>query len=433
MKTSITYILFFVFLSIIMTAQDAFRTDTIVYVTPEEEAFMIDKDTKGLLKFNPLVFSLPGINESIQFDLGYEFKVGKYFSIFPRIHVDYLESTNKVNRLGGNLESRFYYGQKERFKNGSYVNNLSGKFIGGFYERTTSINDQFQIGYDTEYMGVKWGIQNRFLNYGYIDRHISLGYSRWNFDEGVTLLNSFGNNQITLNSGIEFAFGLGNNYKLTDDAKCPIFKCNEDRSAAWKINQRRVWAIYYVWSNEGDYQSRMGITLNPNLIYESKIGPSSFTINHDFDMKLNFSSYDVLDKKNSFNLSNISVAFRSGIRNYFLQKHQISRGTNGNNLSGFYGFLRGELRANTIYQLSRTNPELFERVWDNSLDVQLGIGYQKEVLNNLFIDIDLGLSKSVYDSIDLFDSSLDVVSDIKVGVMMDHLLQKQVSRILNLY
>ena len=74
--------------------------DTVLYITPLEEAFMIDKETKSLFKINPLVNGLDELTRNAWFSFAYEQKLSEAFSLTPSMSI-YLNSN--ISTLGFNL------------------------------------------------------------------------------------------------------------------------------------------------------------------------------------------------------------------------------------------------------------------------------------------------------------------------------------------
>jgi|GEM_PF-1990732 len=393
------------------------RSDTVIYVTPEEEAFMIDKETKGLIKLTPTLFNLNSLFEEKEIGLGYEFKIGNSFSLYPNATLNFLDSFDDIEFYSLGLEGRYFYRHNDNIKSGKQANNLSGNYISLGTDYLNSVSDFFE--YNISSYSLNLGYQQRFLNYGYIDQSLSLTYFNSSFDPfGFPGSNSETFYQISFSFNTQIGIGFGQNHSLSDNAKCPIFRCNQDRFSAWKYNVRRTWGISY--RKPDNFEGAFSFFLNPNFIYEKKIGSSSVSINHDFDLFLNYSDVALDQITTEFGLQIATFSYRPALRSYIFQKNQMTNGKSGNNLSGFYAFVRPEFLYNNskFFQLS-------ERTVFLNISGQAGIGYQKEILNNLFIDIDLGVSKNIYNSkTSVANTSIQLVSDIKVGFMFDNFFDK---------
>lgn len=399
-----------------------FRTDTTLYVTPEEEAFMIDKETKGLVKFNPFVIGIPSLTSTQILDIGYERKIGNSFSLYPKVRLDLQESPKRLGSVELSMETRYYLGMAKKVKEGSQANNLTGIYLGTYYSKRFNTDDfVVPFGADSYSYGIKLGKQNRFLNYGYIDNSISFSY----FTTDFPVINSDGGfesvqyTSIGLSSGIEVGFGFGKTYKIQDNAMCPILKCTTDRRSAWKYNARRVWSIGYSKYDDKNNVDAFSIYLNPNISYESKINNSAFTINHDVDIDLSFSNRGYQAERTSFDLKYVDVSYALQLRYYFLQKNRILMGKTGNNLSGVYVSGGSVLRHyNALVFESDGTVLIAKDERSNNISGLVTIGYQKEILNNIYIDLSTGFTYGFYES-NFMREGFKSIGEFKVGIMLD--------------
>ena len=72
------------------------------------------------------------------------------------------------------------------------------------------------------------------------------------------------------------------------------------------------------------------------------------------------------------------------MKHYYNQKSKIEEGKSGNNLSGFYIFLRGEFDQREVYEAD-VNPDGsydYNEFNRSKIAGQVGWGFQKELLNN---------------------------------------------------
>lgn len=404
--------------------------DSVFYVTPEEEALMIDKETTSLFKFNPLVISDESFSSLNSFTFAFEQKLGNKFSITPSVEFNLTSSLDDLTYINFGLEGRYYIDNQK-------INNLSGKFISMKYENAIFPNNNFNMFIDGLYsFEIGYGIQNRFLNYGYLERKISLTYNEYKFDDTVMFPQGFGPKfkSIVLSSQYNVGFGLGKKYDIDEMLKCPIMRCQKDRLFGLKYNFRRTWNIGYRYVTDNEDFNAFFVNLSPNIAYEHKINKSSFTLNHDLDMNLSFSTNRSNNVDSGFGLSDILVSYSPGLRFYLLQKSKILSGDSGNNLSGLYGFVQPKFTLAEDYRIefNPTNVDLEEF---NTVFIfgQVGIGYQKEILQNLYFDIDMGVSKKFNRPDSNRFENLSFIGNIRVGFILDSQGWKSMEKQLSLF
>ncbi len=378
-----------------------FNKDSVRYLTPNEEAFMIDKETKSLFKITPfgILFSQFSNQQFCAFT--FEQKIGKAFSILPSVTVarnEFLGDTDLG--FSSSLNMRYYYHMKRRIEAGIQANNLTGKYIsfGTFYTDNRNIKLN---GFDFQ-----WGSQKRFLNYGTINNFFSFSYFRRDLlDSEITAFNQSGyfqNFSIGFSSNISLAFGK--KYDISDNAKCVVLGCNTDRYRGWKINISQLGRLSLNnKKRDDDNELELNLFLSPNLSYEHKISTSSFSLNHTAVAGLSLTSFEG-DVK--FQVNNIY--YSPTLRYYFLQKQNILKGKSGNNLSGVYAFSGPRIR----YLISADYTEIFGLI---------GIGYQKELFEEMYIDVDFGYSKFIESFEENRSSSNYLSLSMKVGIMFDQL------------
>jgi len=400
-------------------AQESSMEDSILYVTPQEEAFMIDKESKYLFKIQPLRNSLVDINRLRTFSFAFEQKLGTSFSISPIVNLDIKDNSFPGSKTTADLgfEFRYYYKLAELIKQKKQANNLSSNYFASSFITNLS-TDRNWVFRGTNTFELAYGIQKRFLNYGYLDFRVNLGVRRSGLDQnsGIGPFRNATRNQFYLSTGTNVGIGLGKRYELSEEAKCPIFRCFSNRRSAFKINLNKTWSL----STQGD--DRIYLYLHPNIIHEFKLGQSPISFEQDLDTWISFSNFRLNGNgeiKNSFGFDRLSLKYRAGFKYYHSLKSRIRNGQSGNNLSGLYIFGRGAYRfgQTLIFETNENGLITFKEVNYRNQAVQMGYGYQKEVLENLFFDINLGVSRGVGKN-NLFDNGWGLVSDIKVGIML---------------
>jgi len=391
--------------------------DSILYITPQEEAFMIDKETKSLFKIQPLRYSLADVNRLRNFSFAFEQKLSNAFSISPIVNIDFNNNiAGESNRVGLGMEVRYYYKLPKLIKEQKQANNLSSNYFAASFLTNYSTGSNWSKNYDN--INLSYGIQKRFLNYGYLDFKVNLGVNRVILNRpNINPSQGSSFNHLYLSTGTNVGIGLGKKYELSEEAKCPIFRCFSNRRSAFKINLNKTWSL----SRHLRDTKQTTLFLNPNIIHEVKIGKSPVSFEQDLDAWIYFSDRRFNNDgtyNNRFGLSSYRLKYRMGFKYYYSLKSRIRNGKSGNNLSGHYIFGRGEftLGQTPTFELLENGLWITKKLNYRGQGVQLGAGYQKEVLENLFFDINLGVSRGVGKHKN-FQNNFEVISDIKVGIM----------------
>ncbi len=398
--------------------------DSVIYLTPVEEAFMIDKETKSLFKIYPFGSSLVNVATKQTLSFAFEKKVsnGLSFSLlanFPqsaRIR-DFNGQLEKGLHWRGGLELRYYYKMPGLIKKNKQANNLSGNYFGAKYERNWSSGKGVYVFGNSNYYNIAYGIQKRFLNRGFLDFSVRLGNNQlYESVQRATGTQLEIRNYFYLSAGIKAGLALGKNYKMSDDLVCPIFKCYSNRKSAFKINVLRTWSI-------GRRDSFVGgntwhISVNPNISYEIKVANSPLSFDQDLEVSLYFSN----SRTNTpdFGLRYYNLRYHAGFRFYHGMRNRINKGQSGNNLSGLYSFARAKLERSTSWRFEKNlDTGLYHLVEfiTKEVEAQIGIGYQKEVLERLYFDLGIGATKDIKLSLNRPLQGVQVISYIKVGLM----------------
>ena len=384
-----------------------FNQDSVVYLTDAQEAFMIDKETKYLIKAGPI---------------GYEQKLSPSFSINSFIHPSNIQSALKIE---SGLELRYYYKLANLIKEGKQANNLSSEYIAVGIDYSTSPLDRFSNP-DTYNYNIVWGSQKRFLNYGFLDYGLQLSYSNTTLETNEFNV-GFNYNRVSLSTRSSIGFAFGKRYKVDDVVKCPIFKCNLDRQSALKLDFNRAFNISF-GNNSFIGDNIFSALISPDISYEIKLGSSAFSINQQLSLSARFSTK--ISKANpNLGVSEYSIGYTAGVRHYFRLKSKIRKGKSGNNLSGVYwhastAFLYGVTKRPSPPHIE--NPFEGKNRTGKYINMPIGIGYQKTVLNNFYFDFQTGLNLRVkkggdpinYDSnYQSVNNDPEVYFDFKVGKM----------------
>jgi len=377
------------------------QEDSILYITPADEAFMIDKESTSLLKVSSPFNSLVNVGSQQALIVAFEQKISTALSVIPSVDINFIQFENfKISSIRLGAELRYYYRMKNLIQNKKQANNLSSNYFAVSYGNGISVNNSTPFWNSS----LTYGIQKRFLNYGYLDYRLSL--SRTEYD-------LLGAAFYSISSGFNVGLGFGKNYNLEEDAKCPIFKCYTNRTSAIKINLNNSSGITMANNLRGEGAS-YSFFLRPNFIYEHKIANSPLSIENDLNVNINFGNYYF---GNTYNIW-YDLTNRIGLKYYVNQRKNIRNGKSGNNLSGQYIFARSSIQygkfATTIFIDFETTTISEMR---SGYSWQAGYGIQKEVLKNFFFDINLGISKPTKVIYTNETKKIKLVSDIKVGLM----------------
>lgn len=374
------------------------QQDTVVYLTDAQEAFMIDKETKYLFKIGPL---------------GFERKLSESFSINLIFQPTYSASSGL--RLESGAELRYYYKMKRLISEGKQANNLSSEYVSTGIDYDGLFPGSSYPSRNINYK-ISWGSQKRFLNYGYFDYSLSMRYAHGLYDLSKFGLERFESKAIVLSTRTAVGFAFGKRYKIDDVVSCPIFKCHLDRKSILKLNLNKVFSIAYGSNSIIDEKSRLVATINPNMAYEHKLGASSFSIDHDLDLLVGFSSR-VSNLNAAAGLSNYSIGYTATLKHYFKMKSNIRKGKSGNNLSGYYWF------AGASFQYGNSKLPLYSQSSDAEVgkhrytEIPFGLGYQKTMLDDYYFDFRIGIQTKIGESIvpPVDEHNNNVIVDFKVG------------------
>ncbi|MFT4533319.1 MAG: hypothetical protein ACJA1A_000772 [Saprospiraceae bacterium] len=368
------FIVIFIAIAAGMSGQsvDQFSQDSVLYLTAEQEAFMIDKETKYLFKTGPL---------------GFERKISQAFSINAAFSPTYSGSGGLQVTTGA--EVRYYYKLSKLIKEGRQANNLSSEYFSAGLDYDGSLFGNSGVRVNSYDYNISWGSQRRFLNYGYIDYGMKLGYESYSYDLTNFGGTSYSAKLIRLSTKTAVGFAFGQRYKIRDMVKCPIFKCHLDRKSSFKLDYNKIFNLAYGTNSVINNRYQFFANINPNISYEHKVGTSPFSINQELDFLLAFSSR-ISNSNPNAGISSYSMAYTVSLRHYFRLKSEIRKGKTGNNLSGVYWF------GGASFNYGDSKLPLFDINSDvtvgkhNYINIPVGLGYQKSLLNDLYYDFQLG-------------------------------------------
>ena len=391
-------IVIFIAVSAVMFGQslDQYSQDTVLYLTAEQEAFMIDKETKYLIKIDPI---------------GFERKISNAFSINAAFSPSYSGSEGLQSFVS--TELRYYYKLSKLIKEGKQANNLSSEYFSAGLDYDGGLFGNSGVRLSSYDYNISWGSQRRFLNYGYIDYGVKLGYESYRYDLTDFGGTSYNAKLVRLSTKTAVGIAFGKKYKIKDVVRCPIFKCHLDRKSTFKLDFNKVFDLAYGTNSETNNNYQFIANINPNISYEHKIGASSFSINQELDFLLGFSSR-ISNHNPTSGFSKYSLAYTVSLRYYFQLKSNIRKGKSGNILSGVYWFGGASFNyGDSKLPLFDVNSGI-EVSKHNYINMPVGIGYQKTLLNDFYYDFQIENKIRVDEKI-----RPNISSDHRVGLFIE--------------
>ncbi len=362
------------------------------YLTPMEYAFMFHEDTPWMLK--------GGLMANEGFFLGFERRIKGGFTANI--------SLRTTGILSARLSSRYYYNMKNRNKLKSIPFNLSGNYISIGYGANNGYTDTEVIDFGVAEIEVakralnssffvQWGMQRRYMKYGFIDAAITASYNFNNKSRNELLIRS--------NTSVGFVFARDKS-KLQRDKLCTIIKCQESNKSAIKIDL----------ANTLDFRINKSSTilgLSPGVAYEIKLGRSAFSINNELITSLYFVNSSAKSTPEPPNFSG-EARHTLETRYYFNLKNRMLKGKTGNGLSADYI----SVAAESIYRSHISSLSADEKYYLQLFQPLVSFGTQRFIGNHFFYDLAIGyrLDTFLFDNIsEYYQSTEQIFTTSKVG------------------
>jgi hypothetical protein len=358
--------------------------DTLVkqrFIDRYENVFMTKVPTRHMFKVGvsqyyeavpfPLYNEIPFTNLSLH--LGYEFKFLPAFSVALSGHIPNYGTSAPLKSAWSNTvldaQVRWYFDMKNRIKTGKSANNFSGNYAALFYNLPGTFDYR-------EIVGLKLGLQRRFLNSGFIDFAVALQYEIQSFT--------------SISTQASFGFAFGDWKKAKSAPICDVLFCDESIEQQWKIKLPELTFGYYL------------NRIRAGLAYERRIKNSPLTVNFQMDAALHKGYIHILPLLLKDIPDEISQGFSSYFmsreatfsfsiqpRYYFLQEKQKMKGRSGNGMSSFYTGINLE---NSFYTSRHGVPEYISPnqhvfIKQNTLYIGPMLGFQQRVFKNGYIDL----------------------------------------------
>lgn len=412
-------------------AQDSVRIETVVdtafktpqYIVAYDDVFLSHKETKWLLKFDPMAWLVAydggigdlrmeferKLNQSFSINTSTSFQISNPISLYP-------QSRNIMQSFGfsANIEGRWYYQMAKNIAKNKSANNLNGNYWAlktgvefipkgwgmifldyvkkdtSYIQKTTKNSTKSLKSYRVE---ANYGIQKRLFTRGYINFSFGVGLAK---EDGVRIEDA-SNSTISyqsfwrpyLHNRVSFGWALdGQNKKTKPNIEsCDLFRCFEEEDKLLKINLlgaiqnldlnnvlAKTAISYEFWLS-----SKNNISLNSTLSIKGKFYSSPRT-------ELN------AWQKNSVQLFEAKATIEP--RYYNKLKKSIAQGKSAHNFSGGYWGLPisyaigkdNNPQTNEDYQSNAIRPIIQRRAFG----IHIVYGIQKKVFKNGYWNISAG-------------------------------------------
>jgi len=352
--------------------------DTLVkqrFIDRYENVFMTKVATRHMLKiglsqyYQAIAFPLldDKILNNTSLQLGYEFKFLPAFSIALAGHMPFFDLNFPVSELVKytvmDAQIRWFVGMKRRIRKGLSANNFSGNYVAVFYNLPGTADN-----YNPK-IGLKLGIQRRFLNHGFMDFSVAVHQS--SYDGGPSF-----------SSQASLGFAFGDWKKINKAPICDILLCDAQIRNQWKVRLPEITVGYYL------------NRLKAGVAFEQKLGTWPLTVNFQLDAAMN-------NGFNQIKYSNWSWGYQRGYmqvysrekivsfsvqpRYYLLTKRQQLKGKSTNGMSGAYAGINHQYY---YYKGKHADipPDDLRRE-DNIINIGPLAGFQLRLFNHGYFDI----------------------------------------------
>ncbi|MGG7664799.1 hypothetical protein [Dyadobacter sp. BHUBP1] len=351
------------------------ETDTLVkqrFLDRYENVFMTKVPTRHKVKiglsqyYQAVAFPLQDdkILNNTSLQLGYEFKFLPAFSIALAGHMPFFDLNFPVRELVQytvmDAQLRWFVGMGKRIKKGLSANNFSGNYIGFFYNVPGTVDH-----YDPK-IGLRLGIQRRFLHRGFMDFSFSIHREV---------------DKVECSTQAILGIAFGDWKKIEKAPLCDILLCDEQIHNQWKVRLPEITVGYYL------------NRLKAGVAFEQKISSWPVSLNFQLDAAMN-NGFNFLRRKN--NLYGVErdyqhlysrekiVSFSVQPRYYAFTKAQQLRGKSRNGLSGLYAGLNTQYY---YYKGDHGDPYRDNiHSEDNVINIGPLIGFQLRLFNHGYFD-----------------------------------------------
>jgi hypothetical protein len=302
-----------------------------------------------------------------------------------KLNTEFNPTLTSIVKVG--IEPRWYYTMKKDIKNGLISDNLNGNYVGIRtyidYDKHFGIPELNSYNLSHE---LTWGMQRRILHNQYFDFNIGAGYyyrsnnlTGNSTTIGTTTINTRDPDKWILNYRFTYGFILDKNLlKKNKEVNCDALRCFEEEKSLWKIGMSNAIAA-----------TEQGATTELSISNETKINNSQWSI----ETKLGILGDFYNSQKYEFKSEYYRIGLQITPRFYWDLNKRIAQGKSGNNLSGkYFGLsINNELvKYRYTYSNPSSTPNSSGNLQIKSFSIAPNIGYQKRLLNHLYMDANIG-------------------------------------------
>ena len=409
------------FLLLLLSQSAVAQQDTTYYGTNEEEGKMMRQKfldeydyvfgtkeiTRQLFKINftslsPSVGAYSENPVELAFNVDFEKKIKKDISINLSVtpYIGLLNSglsndfLKKGIRLG--IAPRWYYGMNQKIRNNQRADNLSGAYLSLYVEgnQGNRINSVIKNFTDWVVIG-QYGLQSRFMKYGFVDMSIGLGaaynnkslelYYDTNKNTFIKIVRDW---QPLLSAQVKLGLAFGGGQNQSGGKKCDAFKCFVEENRLLKID---------VFNLIKDF-SIQRIALRGSASYERRLGRSPFSI------QANLNGSWIKDQSIS-NVPNINGerisahkyqdwGFGIESRWYYDLRKRIAQGKSANNFSANYITIANDWFSEREYTNTIKGATIVTRnIVKSGVQITPCWGIQRRLFDRGFIDYRIGVGR----------------------------------------
>ncbi len=368
------------------------------FIDRYENVFMTKEPTRHILKVGFMAYNgWTGGDHYLHYSgnnsisAGYEYKITPAFSIgVGGFFAGGLASRageqglRFIGSTGLSVQSRWYYEMKKRIENGYSASNFSGNYLGLTYDRYT--NWSSGVGRSVfSRLGVEWGMQRRFFNYGFIDFGAGLYYQ---FDgqlrtdmPGTEIPEniSMKGDRLGISSKATIGLALGDWKKKTGLPFCEVLRCQEVVRSQFTIS----WPEFHLGLHNQSLAGGLGFEQKLFGSISAKARIDGFVLNQSYRTGAMAGSLSAAEAISAVQL-----------RYYVFQRKLRKTGRGGYDLNGFYV---GPLAEHSIFRshsaLQDSEAKTVGTI--NALRTGIVAGYQRTLFKNAYIDIDWRLTRNL--------------------------------------
>jgi hypothetical protein len=339
------------------------ETDSLIdqrFIDRYENVFMTKVPTRHMVKFGTSKYiqavPYPLIDDKnlnrTTLHLGYEFKFLPAFAValsgYIPLNGESAITNERLKHTVLDAQLRWFFDMRRRMQNGKNANNFTGNYMALFYnvpgitrfDPITGLREgaQWKAEYISQ-VGLRFGLQRRFLNYGFMDFSFSLSTASDQF--------SIKPKSLMFSTQASFGIALGDWKKAARPPLCDIFLCDELEKQQWKVRLPDLSISHNLKRLRTGlaYERHLARSWTINLQLDGALNGGVNTISHDWEqdyilpdgqMGTRSIPYALVTSKENVVIASVQPRY------YFLQKRQRLLGKGGNGFSGVYAGLNSQ-------------------------------------------------------------------------------------------